>query len=393
MGCLEEEKMIYQKRMGSILIVLLFLLQFCVFVYAQEKVQEVDIFSQENIKIESSQTIHRLLIANADAVVAGVVKEGIIVVDGNLTIMHGAKVDGKIIILGGELHRESGAKIESKPWIIAASGVPLKNVVIGILFLLFIFPVFIFPFVIWSMIHFLRNVAWYRYIKRQFFRLQHRWPSIYIASTFAISGITLIVFSELAWKTIFRHTMGAFDNAFIWLVQYFATGTLDRIMIIITNLGYGYTYGVIVLAAFLVLVIQKRWLEVKGLLICLLGGVALNELLKRLFERARPDAFQVVEAAGYSFPSGHAMVSLCFYGMIAFLIARNIPLWRWRLVVMVSAALFILSIGISRIYLGVHYPSDVLAGYTAGTMWLAFSISLLMWWERKYRYKEKALNK
>jgi undecaprenyl-diphosphatase len=385
--------MIYQKRMASILIVLLFLLKFCVFVYAQEKVEEVDIFSQENIKIESSQTIHRLLIANADAVVAGVVKEGIIVVDGNLTIMHGSKVDGKIIILGGELHRESGAKIESKPWIIATSGVPLKNVVIGILFLLFIFPVVIFPFVLWSTIHFLRNVAWYRYIKRQFFRLQHRWPSIYIVSTFAISGITLIAFSELAWKTIFRHTMGAFDNAFIWLVRYFATGTLDRIMIIITNLGYGYTYGVIVLAAFLVLAIQKRWLEVKGLLICLLGGVALNELLKRLFERARPDVFQVVEAMGYSFPSGHAMVSLCFYGMIAFLIARNIPLWRWRLVVMVSAALFILSIGISRIYLGVHYPSDVLAGYTAGTMWLAFSVSLLMWWERKYRYKEKALKK
>jgi undecaprenyl-diphosphatase len=385
--------MIYQKRMASILIVLLFLLKFCVFVYAQEKVEEVDIFSQENIKIESSQTIHRLLIANADAVVAGVVKEGIIVVDGNLTIMHGSKVDGKIIILGGELHRESGAKIESKPWIIATSGVPLKNVVIGILFLLFIFPVVIFPFVLWSTIHFLRNVAWYRYIKRQFFRLQHRWPSIYIVSTFAISGITLIAFSELAWKTIFRHTMGAFDNAFIWLVRYFATGTLDRIMIIITNLGYGYTYGVIVLAAFLVLAIQKRWLEVKGLLICLLGGVALNELLKRLFERARPDVFQVVEAMGYSFPSGHAMVSLCFYGMIAFLIARNIPLWHWRLVVMVSAALFILSIGISRIYLGVHYPSDVLAGYTAGTMWLAFSVSLLMWWERKYRYKEKALKK
>jgi membrane-associated phospholipid phosphatase len=382
-----------QKCMGVILFILLFLLQICAFVCAQEKIEDVDVFSQNNIKIEPSQTIHRLLIANADAIVAGRIEEGIIVVDGNLTITQEAQINGKIIIFGGKLQREAGAKIENTPWVISANGIPMKNIVIGIFFLLFILPVVIFPFILWWAMHFLRNIAWYRYIKRQFFRLQHRWPYLYIVSTLAISGVTLVVFSELAWKTIFRHTMGAFDNAFIWLVRYFATERLDQTMIVVTNFGYGYTYRFIVLATFFILMIQKRWLEVKGLLICLLGGVVLNELLKHLFERARPDAFRVVEAAGYSFPSGHAMVSLCFYGMIAFLIARNIPLWRWRLVVMVSAALFILSIGISRIYLGVHYPSDVLAGYTAGTMWLAFSISLLMWWERKYRYKEKALKR
>lgn len=378
-----------QKCMGGILFIFLFLLQFCAFVYAQEKIEDVNVFSQNNIKIEPSQTIHRLLIANADAIVAGRIKEGIIVVDGNLTITQEAQINGKIIILGGKLQCEAGAKIENTPWVISADGIPMKNIVIGIFFLLFILPVVIFSFILWWAMHFLRNIAWYRYIKQQFFHLQHRWPYLYIVSTLAISGVTLIVFSELAWKTIFRHTMGAFDNAFIWLVRYLATERLDQTMIVITNFGYGYTYGFIVLATFFILMKQKRWLEVKGVLLCLLGGVVLNELLKRLFERARPDAFQVVEAAGYSFPSGHAMVSLCFYGMIAFLIARNIPLWYWRLVVIVSAALFILLIGISRIYLGVHYPSDVLAGYTAGTMWLAFSISLLMWRERKYRYNEK----
>jgi undecaprenyl-diphosphatase len=180
--------------------------------------------------------------------------------------------------------------------------------------------------------------------------------------------------------------MGVFDNAFIWLIRYFATAGLDKVMIFITNLGYGYTYDFIVFISFVVLAVLKRWLEMRGLAVCLVGGVILNELLKHLFERARPETFRIVEATGYSFPSGHAMVSLCFYGMIAFLIARTIPLWRWRMVVLSSAGLFILLIGISRIYLGVHYPSDVLAGYTAGGTWLAFSISLVMWWERKLRH-------
>lgn len=113
------------------------------------------------------------------------------------------------------------------------------------------------------------------------------------------------------------------------------------------------------------------------------GGAALNSLLKHLFVRTRPDLFRVVEATGYSFPSGHAMVSLCFYGMLAFFIVRNIKSLRWRLVIISLAVLLVVAIGISRIYLGVHYPTDVIAGYTAGAMWLFFRISLLAWWEQR----------
>jgi len=96
----------------------------------------------------------------------------------------------------------------------------------------------------------------------------------------------------------------------------------------------------------------------------------------------------MVVATGYSFPSGHAMVSLCFYGMLAFLIARRVKKWQYRYGIAILTMFFIAAIGVSRIYLGVHYPSDIAAGFAAGAVWLTFTISLLWWWEEQRRVKE-----
>ena len=119
-----------------------------------------------------------------------------------------------------------------------------------------------------------------------------------------------------------------------------------------------------------------------ALAICLAGGAVLSILLKSLFHRVRPETFWVVPETGFSFPSGHALATMCFYGMLAFLAIRNIEKWRGRLAVITIAVIISLAVGISRIYLGVHYPTDVVAGYAAGFMWLTFCISLLMWWEK-----------
>ena len=193
----------------------------------------------------------------------------------------------------------------------------------------------------------------------------------------------LTFFAEMAWETLFRHQMDFFDNLLIWLVRYLANPELDRAMIVISGYGYGIPFWTMILVVLLTLAYYRQWLEGTGLLICLIGEAILNYLLKNLFERSRPDLFQVVEEAGYSFPSGHAMVSLCFYGMITFLIARHIHSWRWRLAVITLALALVATIGLSRVYLGVHYPTDVIAGYFAGSAWLAFCISLLLWWERR----------
>ena len=101
------------------------------------------------------------------------------------------------------------------------------------------------------------------------------------------------------------------------------------------------------------------------------GGEALDQVLKLVFRRARPEAFFDYPAPiGYSFPSGHSVASCCFYGVAAAILTRRIRSRAGKAVVWAAAALLPLAIGTSRIYLGVHYPSDVLAGYAAAVVWV-----------------------
>lgn len=232
-------------------------------------------------------------------------------------------------------------------------------------------------------VRFLRKSSLNPLLKELIAALEQRWPMLYILIGLFMSAMLLALFTELAWKTLFRHQLDFFDNLVIWLVRYYASSRLDAIMIQITALGSAPFYGALALLILAGLSIYRRWLEAAALIVCLAGGGVLNLLLKNLFERARPEMFRVIDETGYSFPSGHAMVSLCFYGILAYLISRHIPRWRWRLLLFILTAIFVAAIGISRIYLGVHYPTDVLAGYAAGCTWLFFCLSLLLWWEQK----------
>lgn len=316
---------------------------------------------------------------------AGTVKEGIVIVDGNLRQAPEARVRESIVVLGGRVEREPGAQVEGYLINIPPQGFPILNLLVGLLVFITVLRLLVLPLLVWMIFHFGQRFSAFRRGMNWLHNIQNRWPAFYIALTLGFSCGMLVLFGELAWKTMFRHAMGVFDNTVIWLVRYFATPLADQMMIYISNLGFGYSYAVVVIAAFSGLAVYRRWLELEGLALSLVGGAVLNFVLKNLFERARPDAFHIVAEAGYSFPSGHAMVSLCFYGMAAFLLARIIPSWRWRYMLVVAIAILILAIGISRIYFGVHYPSDVAAGYTAGTMWLMFSISMFMWREQKRR--------
>lgn len=112
-----------------------------------------------------------------------------------------------------------------------------------------------------------------------------------------------------------------------------------------------------------------------GLIITLAGAAASASLIKELVGRARPGGLiQAVAETSYSFPSGHATASLALYGFIAFMLGRVYP--QYRKIFVLVAALSILSIGFSRLYLGVHFPSDVLAGYLVGGLWLFVGIAI-----------------
>jgi undecaprenyl-diphosphatase len=99
------------------------------------------------------------------------------------------------------------------------------------------------------------------------------------------------------------------------------------------------------------------------------GAAIINQLVKQLFERARPTLFaHLQQVGGYSFPSGHSQAAMAFYPVLAYLIARRVAP-RWRIPIYVVAGLWVLLVGISRNYLEVHYPSDVLAAFAVTLPW------------------------
>ena len=106
----------------------------------------------------------------------------------------------------------------------------------------------------------------------------------------------------------------------------------------------------------------------------LLCVVVLNTVLKAIVQRPRPDGFRLISETGYSFPSGHSMVSMAFFGLLIWMVWRYHRKDVMRIVWCVVFGLVIAMVGISRIYLGVHYASDVLAGFCVSLVWLIFYV-------------------
>lgn len=107
-----------------------------------------------------------------------------------------------------------------------------------------------------------------------------------------------------------------------------------------------------------------------------LGSALLNTGLKHLFRRPRPEVYRLAEATGFSFPSGHSMAAFSLYGLLALLLWPHLRGIAGRTAVLAAAGILIAAIGFSRIYLGVHYPSDVLGGYAASACWIAIVLAL-----------------
>lgn len=123
--------------------------------------------------------------------------------------------------------------------------------------------------------------------------------------------------------------------------------------------------------------IKKRYYESKLLLISTLGSYLLNHLLKQFFQRTRPLKYFLVNQGGFSFPSGHSMVTMTLYSTIAFLLVKSMDDSRKKTLIHIIASTMILLMGISRIYLGVHWPTDVIGGYLIGYIFYCLSIRLV----------------
>ena len=140
----------------------------------------------------------------------------------------------------------------------------------------------------------------------------------------------------------------------------------------ITN--FGGAIILIVLTAILIIVIKNKKIGL-SIFANLAIITILNQTLKRILQRPRPTEFRIIEETGYSFPSGHSMISMAFYGYLIYLIYKYVEnkYIKWSLIVLLS--ILICTIGISRIYLGVHYTSDVLGGFLISISYLVIYIS------------------
>lgn len=153
----------------------------------------------------------------------------------------------------------------------------------------------------------------------------------------------------------------------------------------VTALGSITVLGLVVVLALALMLSLRRWSEALVVLVGAGGGVAISQGLKQLFGRERPDlVYRAVEAANPSFPSGHAMLSAVVFLTLGALAARFAPRRRVKALALGAAVLLSLLVGASRIYLGVHWTSDVLAGWSLGAAW-AMACWVAAWaWERRF---------
>ena len=221
---------------------------------------------------------------------------------------------------------------------------------------------------------------------RERFDRQLRWLSrrltpgqylgMHLTVGLAAAAGCLWLFGGLAEDLLTNDPLVRFDQATAAYLHSLATPPLTTFFLIVTAFGSVVAIGLLGVIVAAVLAWRRQWLYLGTWVAAVGGSVVLDRLLKELFARPRPYfEHPLLLETSYSFPSGHAMESFVVYGMLAYFAELTLESWRARTAIVFGAALLVLLIGFSRMYLGVHYFSDVVAGYAAGGVWLSTLIT------------------
>ncbi|PPA71876.1 phosphatase PAP2 family protein [Jeotgalibacillus proteolyticus] len=198
----------------------------------------------------------------------------------------------------------------------------------------------------------------------------------------------LLLFVEIADELIEKEIY-VFDDAVISAVQQSISPTVTQIATYITFLGNAGTLFVFTVLLMTILVLLKRFALAIFIGAVNLTGGGLNWGMKALFSRDRPAYEVLIEQGGYSFPSGHAMSGLIFYGSLAIVLILLLDkLWKGTILSFILS-IIIFFIGLSRVYLGVHYPSDIVGGFALGIVWLTLCFSIYLVFLALRRRKDK----
>ena len=198
---------------------------------------------------------------------------------------------------------------------------------------------------------------------KEFMKKNLKWFVLFIA----LIGF-LALAEDVFNKEIMNGDIIGYKIISTFLISDFAT----PIAKFITNFGGAIFLITLTVILFILIKNKKIGLSIFSNLVII---TVLNQLLKRILQRPRPTEFRIIEETGYSFPSGHSMVIMAFYGYLIYLIYKYVKnkYVKWILIVLLS--ILICSIGVSRIYLGVHYTSDVLGGFLVSISYLVLFIS------------------
>lgn len=193
------------------------------------------------------------------------------------------------------------------------------------------------------------------------------------------TGCTWLFFA-IADEVPEKGAMIRVDNAVTNWLQAHGTEGGEKIFVGVSYLGAQVLTAVLVATA-IAFIVRRNWRHLGVLAVTCGGGALLNGGMKLIFHRARPTYAAEFKTTSWSFPSGHAMDSLIVYGLLAYWLGTR---WREkRQLIYAGAALLIGAIGYARIYLGVHFLSDVIAGYSAGAVWLFVCITGYEFAERR----------
>lgn len=184
--------------------------------------------------------------------------------------------------------------------------------------------------------------------------------------------LCLVGFLALAEDVFHKEIMSGDIIGYNIISKFLISDFVTPIAKFITNFGGAIFLIILTIVLFFVIKNRKIGLSIFSNLVII---TVLNQLLKRILQRPRPTEFRIIEETGYSFPSGHSMVSMAFYGYLIYLIYKYVKNKYVKWISIVLLGILICSIGISRIYLGVHYTSDVLGGFLISVSYLVIYIS------------------
>ena len=186
--------------------------------------------------------------------------------------------------------------------------------------------------------------------------------------------IGVIIFLVILQNVFAKEIMQGDIIGYNFISKYLISDKITPIAKFITNLGGATVLIAITIILFIVIKNKKIGLSIA---INLASIALLNQILKNIVQRPRPTEYRIIEESGYSFPSGHSMVSMAFYGFLIYLILKYIKNKKIKPIAITFLILIILLIGISRIYLGVHYTSDVIAGFDIAVSYLIVYTSII----------------